>query len=66
MKIILNGREEIIPPGTTLEGLISLRGLIPDNIIVEYNRALVKKETWPGIVLKENDRLEIIKFVGGG
>ncbi|MFZ5634060.1 MAG: sulfur carrier protein ThiS [Bacillota bacterium] len=66
MKIILNGKEEIIPAGTTVERLVSARGLIPDHIIVEYNCDLVKKETWPGIVLKENDRLEILRFVGGG
>lgn len=66
MKIYLNGREENIPENTTLERLISLKGLISDNIIVEYNYDLVKRGTWPETVLKENDRVEILRFVGGG
>ncbi len=66
MKIILNGREVTVPENTTLEGLIALRGLAPDHIIVELNHGLVKRESWPGTVLIENDRVEILRFVGGG
>ncbi len=64
--IILNGTEETVPEDTTLEGLIRSRGLKPDSIIVEYNFGLVKRDSWAGIVLKENDRVEILRFVGGG
>lgn len=66
MKITLNGREEALSEGTTVAGLIAMKGLNPDTVIVEYNYEVVKKEAWSGIVLKENDRLEILRFVGGG
>lgn len=66
VKITLNGREEAVPENTTLEGLIAARGLKPEHIIVEFNGDLVKREAWPGINLKENDRIEILRFVGGG
>ncbi|NPV26542.1 MAG: sulfur carrier protein ThiS [Firmicutes bacterium] len=66
MKITLNGKEEVINEGTSIAALIALKGLNPETVIVEYNFNLVKKETWAGIVLKENDRLEILRFVGGG
>lgn len=66
MKIILNGKEENVEEGTTVAGLVALKGLDPRTVIVEYNYELVKEERWDGIVLKENDRLEILRFVGGG
>jgi sulfur carrier protein len=66
MKIILNGREEILEGATTVAGLIALKELNPNAVIVEYNYSLVKKEDWSDMVIKENDRLEILRFVGGG
>lgn len=66
MKITLNGREEILKDGTTLAELVSLKQLNIDEVIVVYNCQLVKKKSWPGTVLKENDGLEFLRFVGGG
>jgi len=66
MKIILNGREEILDGATTVAGLIALKELNPNAVIVEYNHNLIKKEDWDDTAIKENDRLEILRFVGGG
>lgn len=66
MKITLNGKDEDLKEGTTVAGLIALKGLNPATVIVEYNYGLVREETWAGIVLKQNDRIEILRFVGGG
>ncbi len=66
MKITFNGREEVSSRGMTVAELIASKGINPDTVIVEYNYELIKKEAWGGIVLKENDRLEILRFVGGG
>ncbi len=37
-----------------------------DNTAVEYNENIIKKEQWDTVILKENDVLEIVSFVGGG
>jgi len=66
MKVFLNGKSVDLPAGLTVAGLVTEKKLNPDTIIIEYNRQLLKKENWPEVVLKENDRLEILKFVGGG
>jgi sulfur carrier protein len=66
LRITLNGREEILKDGTTLTELVSLKQLNIDDVIVVYNHQLAKKESWPDIVLKENDGLEFLRFVGGG
>lgn len=66
MKFILNGKEEALTVGETLVSLISSKKLNPDTIIIEYNGYPVDKVDWAGIVLKDNDNVEILRFVGGG
>jgi sulfur carrier protein len=66
LKIILNGKDEIIEDDATIASLVLLKGLNPNTVIVEYNYDLIRREDWHDIALKENDRLEILKFVGGG
>ena len=66
MKIFVNGKEEIIDESVTVAGLIALKKLAPNALLVEYNYELIKKENWDHTTLKENDRLEILRLVGGG
>ena len=66
LKLLINGKEETLSREMTLVELIAQRGLNPKSIIVEYNYELVKEEVWPQIKLKESDRVEILRFVGGG
>jgi sulfur carrier protein len=66
VKIIVNGKEEIIEESVTVAGLIALKKLHPNALLVEYNYELIQKENWDHTALKENDRLEILRLVGGG
>jgi len=66
LKITVNGKEEVVRKGVTIAELIALKKIDPDTVIVEYNHDFIKKKAWGGIVLKENDSLEILRFVGGG
>jgi sulfur carrier protein len=66
LRIIVNGKEDFAEDGTTIADLIAVKGFNPKTIIIEYNYELVLSESWNGILLKEDDRLEILRFVGGG
>lgn len=66
MKIFLNGKETEISEGIILTDLLKEKGLEPERVVVEYNRNIAGKEEWDNIVLKENDTLEVLRFVGGG
>ncbi|OAT81679.1 sulfur carrier protein ThiS [Desulfotomaculum copahuensis] len=67
MFIILNGKITKLPNGCiTINDLVKRKKWNQGSLIVEYNNQLAKKDAWPSIILKENDRLEILKFVGGG
>lgn len=66
MIIKINGKDEILDRPASLTELITDKVLVPDHIVVEYNFRIISKEEWTSIILKENDNVEIISFVGGG
>ncbi|NLZ48776.1 MAG: sulfur carrier protein ThiS [Clostridiales bacterium] len=66
MNITVNGKKEKIDHGTSLLIFLKQKGVDPDTVVVEYNYEVVKKEEWDRIILKENDNLEVLRFVGGG
>lgn len=66
MKVVLNGKQEVLTGQMTILELLQLKGIKPNTIVIEYNSEIVRKEDWQDIVIKENDSLEILRFVGGG
>ncbi|HUO25280.1 MAG TPA: sulfur carrier protein ThiS [Candidatus Aquilonibacter sp.] len=69
MTLHINGEARTFPDistGFTLAALLDSLRLKSDRVAVELNREIVRRENWPETTLKENDRLEIVHFVGGG
>ena len=65
MRLIVNG-EYCQTECSTLEQLIAQQELNPESVVAEVNREIVKKENWPAFRLKHEDRVELVRFVGGG
>ena len=65
MEIILNGIS-YRTDSENIFGLITEKGLNPSTVVVEYNGRVLKKEFWKEQSIEENDRIEILNFVGGG
>jgi thiamine biosynthesis protein ThiS len=38
----------------------------PDRIAVELNRRIIKRSEWDSTSLRDQDKVEIVQFVGGG
>jgi thiamine biosynthesis protein ThiS len=66
MVIKVNGKQEDIGVRTRLSEIIREKNLSPEKIVVEYNLRIVVLAEWPDIQVQEDDRIEIISFVGGG
>ncbi len=66
MYIQLNGKPESVGLETTIGDLIREKGLDPKTVVVEHNRDIIDAKQWYEMVLKENDTLEVLRFVGGG
>ena len=66
MLLIINGKQQNFPDSLTLEQLIEHLGMKGDRVAVELNREIVSRSEWSQTQLKDDDRLEIVHFVGGG
>ena len=66
MIFTLNGKQESVEKPVSLAALVAAKGLCPEKIVVEHNFAIISKEDWPKIMLRDQDMIEIISFVGGG
>jgi len=66
MKIVVNGQENFLECSLPLLDFLQLKNINPQNIVIEHNYAIVKRDGWSEIILQENDNLEILAFVGGG
>ena len=66
MRIQINGEAREIPDETTLAQLVSLLQLKPEQIAIELNRTVVRRAEWSNSILRDDDTLEIVHFVGGG
>lgn len=66
MRIMVNGA--IMNYGATLTVSELLKDLSLDNryVVVEINEELVDKQNFASYRVNEGDKIEIIKFVGGG
>ena len=65
MQVCVNG-ETIETSCASLAELITKLELPAARIAVELNREVVRRNDWSGTMLSENDRIEIVHFVGGG
>jgi thiamine biosynthesis protein ThiS len=66
MNLIINGESKSFDSVTTLANLIEQLEMKADRVAVELNRELVPRERWAATALRNDDRLEIVHFVGGG
>jgi sulfur carrier protein len=65
-EVIANGRPFEVSAGTTVEAFIHLRGLDPAYVIVEANGEPLERARYGDVLLREGDRLELVRAVAGG
>jgi sulfur carrier protein len=66
MKIQLNGASAEFEPPLTLSGLLERHKLKPETVVVEHNLRVPEKSEYPTLEIRDGDRIEIVKFMGGG
>ncbi len=65
-KIQLNGHFYEISKGTNLNGLLNKLKIQKNKVAIEVNGEIVEKGKYSNLVLKKNDKVEIVHFIGGG
>ncbi|HEX7296471.1 MAG TPA: sulfur carrier protein ThiS [Pyrinomonadaceae bacterium] len=66
MRVYLNGESKDLEESSTLLDLVNELQLPSSRIAIELNRNVVRRRDWEGTTLNENDRIEVVHFVGGG
>ena len=66
MEITLNGEKKQIESEVTLDRLLDLFSLPRQRVAVEHNKEVVARNDWPGTMVSDGDKIEVVHFVGGG
>ena len=66
IKITVNGKIKLIKEKTKLSHLIKFMKIPIKKVAIELNEEIMDKKSLNRIILKKNDKLEIVHFIGGG
>ena len=66
MNIFVNGELREVGGTASLAELITELELPLARIAIELNREVVRRGEWNTTMLKDEDRIEIVHFIGGG
>ena len=66
IQITVNGVEEFVPGGLTIESLVALLKEKTPHLLVEHNGQYIFAERWSSIGIESGDRLELIQPCFGG
>lgn len=64
--VTLNGERRVFPAHTTLLDVVKALKLEPERVAIEYNRLIIKRDSWLSTAVADNAEIEIVQFVGGG
>ncbi len=64
--ISLNGEDHALPQALTLRELVAFLGLSEKGLGLEHNGQMVPHDAWDTLPLAPGDRVEVVRFVGGG
>jgi thiamine biosynthesis protein ThiS len=66
MTIIINGEACELDGVSTLAGLLDALELPKQRVAIELNKHVVRKQDWDSTTVTNNDKVEVVHFVGGG
>ena len=65
-KIQLNGKKVVVKSNCSIFDLLKKYKLTNKKVAIEYNGSIVSKVNYKKKNLKNNDKVEIVHFIGGG
>ena len=64
--VTVNGEPRAVTRGATLLELLTSLALDPRAVVVERNRAIVRRPRLGDVTVESGDAIELVHFVGGG
>lgn len=62
----VNGVEKKLDSPVNIKTLLEQEGFVVDRVAVEKNGEIVPKASYEHEILKDDDSLEVVAFIGGG
>ena len=66
MNLIINGEDKSFNDNMNIESIINNLDIMDKVMACAVNMDVVKKENWNSFIPKDNDKIELLQFVGGG
>jgi|TARA_B100001079_G_scaffold119073_1_gene102410 sulfur carrier protein len=66
IKIFINGDLKKFPQETNIVSLLEILNISSKHIAIEINESLIFRSDWEKTNLKDEDKVEIVKAIGGG
>ncbi len=66
MKIVINGENKEFKDNITLLEIMENLAIKDKVMAAAINMQIIKKEDWNSCFPKDNDKIELLQFVGGG
>ena len=66
MTIFINGEARELDGDSTLAGLLDSLDLPKQRVAIELNKEVIRKQDWESTSVADNDKVEVVHFVGGG
>ena len=66
MQITVNGRPMEVAEGLNIDGLLAVLGVKREFTAVAVNREIARRGEFATIHLKDGDRIEVVRPMGGG
>lgn len=66
MELIINGENKSFDDSFSLQQIITNLQIEDKVMAAAVNMNIVKKDNWEDFIPKNNDKIELLQFVGGG
>jgi len=66
MEIMVNGAPRVLPQGQSLAELVVALQLEGQALALAVNRSVVPRQRWGDVALQAQDRVDIVRAIGGG
>lgn len=66
INVLLNGKERKIKENMTVSDLLREFNINEEVVAVEINMEIIDRKEFRNVFIKENDKIELVHFMGGG
>ena len=66
IQVFINGEKKYFNENNSLFFILNFLEIDKNGIAIEVNHSVVPKSQYKNIIIKNDDKIEIVQFIGGG